>query len=325
MHERLFDLEDLSRVRFAVSPLWELVTSLRVLGARRHGDIHERWSRATRDALRRERIDPSRLLALAPPTGHIADFLTPAPADRAADIETELDRIEQTPPSVIQRDLTILRPADASARSLLEDGRQAPTTFVTRVVHELRSYWAAALEPAWPRLRGLAEADIAWRLEQIANRGPRTALATLHPRVRIDGDRLIVRGTCTAPEPAPPGSGVVLVPCAFAWPEILLLDTPVQEATLAYAPRGIANLWQEASADTDALTDLIGHTRARLLQLLDLPTTTVQLAAQLQLTPPTTNAHLHILHRAGAVSRRRQGRSVFYTRTPLGDHLLAGP
>lgn len=324
MYDRTFDVEDLSRSRFAVSPVWELVTSLRILGTGRAGHVHEPWFRATRDVIRRGAVDVSRLLVLVPPTGHIADFLTPAPTERAADFETELNRIGRTCPATVARDLAALRPATAPARATLVEARRDPQTFLGRVTHDLRSFWAVAMAGHWPRLRGLAEADITWRLEQIADRGTRAALSTLHPRVRVDGDRVIVRGTCTAPEPAPRGQGLVLVPCAFAWPEILLLDTPTQKATLAYAPRGIAALWWEDAVDDTAVSGLIGRTRADLLQLLDLPATNVQLAAQLRLTPPTTNAHLQILQRAGAVSRRRRGRSVFYARTELGERLLRG-
>jgi DNA-binding transcriptional ArsR family regulator len=324
MHDRTFDLEDLSRSRFAVSPVWELVSSLRILGTGRAGHVHEPWLRATRDVVRRGAVDVSRLLVLVPPTGHIADFLTPAPTERAADVETELDQIGRTPASTVARDLAILRPTTEGGRAILAEARRDPLAFLEQATRDLRDYWTVAMARHWPRLQGLAEADITWRLEQIADRGTRAALSTLHPRVRVDGDRVIVRGTCSAPNPAPRGHGLVLVPCAFAWPEILLLDTPTQKATLAYAPRGIAALWWEDAVDDTAVSGLIGRTRAELLQLLDLPATNVQLAAQLRLTPPTTNAHLQILQRAGAVSRRRRGRSVFYARTELGERLLQG-
>jgi DNA-binding transcriptional ArsR family regulator len=207
--------------------------------------------------------------------------------------------------------------------AVIDHARKEPHAFLEQVVSDLRCYWAAALEPFWPRLHSLAEADIAWRLERIAAYGARAALADLHPRVELRGSELVVHTTCAA-EPAPPGQGMVLVPCAFAWPEILLLDGPTAPPTLGYASRGIGSLWHQPDRPGAELGDLIGRTRATLLHLLDLPATTTQLAAYLQLTAAATNSHLQILHRAGAVTRRRRGRSVFYDRTGLGDALLAG-
>jgi DNA-binding transcriptional ArsR family regulator len=72
------------------------------------------------------------------------------------------------------------------------------------------------------------------------------------------------------------------------------------------------------------LGDVLGHTRATLLGQLDLPMTTTQLATLLSLTAPTVNAHLKLLQAAGLVSARRDGRSILYVRTDLGERLLAG-
>lgn len=51
---------------------------------------------------------------------------------------------------------------------------------------------------------------------------------------------------------------------------------------------------------------------------------TTQLACQLNLAAPTLSVHLKALHGAGIVSAGRDGRSVLYQRTPLGDSLLNG-
>jgi DNA-binding transcriptional ArsR family regulator len=69
---------------------------------------------------------------------------------------------------------------------------------------------------------------------------------------------------------------------------------------------------------------VLGRTRATLLGQLDLPMTTTQLASLLSLSAPTLNAHLQSLQAAGLVSSRRDGRSVLYARTDLGERLLAG-
>lgn len=115
----------------------------------------------------------------------------------------------------------------------------------------------------------------------------------------------------------------MLIPCAFAWPEVLCLTTSGQTPVLSYAPRGVARLWEGSSTSDRALVKLVGRTRADSLARLDLPMTTTQLAVSLAIAAPTMSAHLQILHRTGLVARVRRGRSVFYSRTRLGDDLAA--
>ncbi|WP_230421121.1 ArsR/SmtB family transcription factor [Actinomadura soli] len=72
-----------------------------------------------------------------------------------------------------------------------------------------------------------------------------------------------------------------------------------------------------------ALAALVGESKARLLRLLDEPLATVELAHRLRVTPSAVSQHLGVLHRAGLVTRARQGRRVLYHRSPLGDQLVA--
>jgi DNA-binding transcriptional ArsR family regulator len=60
--------------------------------------------------------------------------------------------------------------------------------------------------------------------------------------------------------------------------------------------------------------------------LIDLaaPRSTTELAERLSLSPATASHHLAALREAGVVTGRRDGRSVLYARTPLGDALASG-
>ena len=58
-----------------------------------------------------------------------------------------------------------------------------------------------------------------------------------------------------------------------------------------------------------------------MLADLAAPRSTIELAKRLSLSPATASHHLTALRDAGLVTCRREGRSVLYARTPLGDAL----
>jgi DNA-binding transcriptional ArsR family regulator len=93
---------------------------------------------------------------------------------------------------------------------------------------------------------------------------------------------------------------------------------------LTYPPRGLGRLWENRHETTGSpLAELVGRTRAEIVSHLDLPMSTTHLAHQLDLSAPTLSVHLSILRNAGVVDSRRDGRTVLYFRTSLGNHLLA--
>lgn len=320
MHERRIPAAGLGRARFAISPLWETVASLRVL-ATSGPRLHAPWVDVARRAVQDARLDLALLLALVPPRGHLADVLTPPPPRRRNTFAGELRRIAQAEPHAVRHDLRLLQEQAGHGIPALSGGERDPKALLHKATADLDGYWRCAVEPHWPRLRALAEADIAARAETMAASGPHGMLAGLHPRIGLAGNDLVVRSSCGDGEVAGEG-GVVLVPCAFAWPEVLLYAVPGHPCTVTYAPRGIGELWTAApERDGDPLGDLLGPTRAVALRLLDLPLTTTQVAEHLGVGPPAANAHLKVLARTGLASARRSGRLVHYSRTPLGDRL----
>jgi DNA-binding NarL/FixJ family response regulator/DNA-binding transcriptional ArsR family regulator len=119
------------------------------------------------------------------------------------------------------------------------------------------------------------------------------------------------------------GTGILLVPCAFIWPAVSVECCGVDQPTITYPTRGVAELWTEAPAEQiDPLSSLVGRTRATLLATLGLPRTTTQLAAQLDLSPPAVSQHLKVLKDTGLVTARRRGRMVLYRRTAAATTLL---
>jgi DNA-binding transcriptional ArsR family regulator len=58
--------------------------------------------------------------------------------------------------------------------------------------------------------------------------------------------------------------------------------------------------------------------------MLDEPLPTIELAHRLAVTPSAVSQHLRVLHAGGLVTRARDGRTVLYRRSALGDQLNDG-
>jgi DNA-binding transcriptional ArsR family regulator len=320
---------DVSKIRFAVSPTWEAVTSLRALGIASTTGLHSRWLTAVRPRL--APVDMRLLTTLVPARGYIPDFLHPAPARRTESLQAGLRQIAEADPDVVAGELTHL---DEHPLAQHEPGRRArvelltkladhPALARTRIAAELERYWRVAVAPYWSRIRALLDADIAFRLEQLGDGGVAQVLGSLHPSVTFEGQTLSVvkyyEGHVCLRE-----RGLILLPCAFSWPDVLVRTADPQPA-LTYPPRGLGRLWETPQMPVGTpLRGVLGQTRTRLLTQLDLPMTTSQLATHLDLTAPAVNAHLKALHSAGILAARRNGRRVYYSRTALAEHLLVG-
>jgi DNA-binding transcriptional ArsR family regulator len=313
---------DLARVRFAHSPVEELVASLRVLHDPGRQSMYGRWLSAIGPRLGGLRLDL--LTALAPTGRYLPDFLLPSPTQPWGVLAEELERVAASPPALVRADLDKVRdgrPLPAVLRPLYDD----PAGHLPTVVGELRRYWQAALEPVWPRVRALCTADLAYRMERFADGGLARVLAQLHPSVAFAGDLLQVDKPhhCSRRFDLA-GTGIVLLPCAFTWPTLSVDCDGVDQPVLIYPPRGLAQMWEDTLAEQpDPLGALVGRTRAALLATLGLPRTTTQLAVQLGLSPAAVSQHLKVLKDAALVTARRRGRMVLYQRTPAATALLA--
>jgi DNA-binding transcriptional ArsR family regulator len=103
-----------------------------------------------------------------------------------------------------------------------------------------------------------------------------------------------------------------------------VLVQPGYRPTLAYGPRGVANLWTSSSPTPNgtALEAALGAGRASVLKGLLVPTTTTELARQLRLSPAAVSAHLSRLKAAELVETHRSGRKVYYRLSCTGESLL---
>jgi DNA-binding transcriptional ArsR family regulator len=310
---------DLARLRFGFSPVWETVVSLRTLRTSGGNGLHLPWVRAVRAGAALAGVDLRLLTAVVPPHGYIPDFLTPSLPRRVQSFAAGLEAIVATPLATVAEELGAL---DSSP--LLDSLRSRPAWALERLTAELERYWTAAIEPYWPRIRALHQADLEYRTHQLASGGVERMLRSLHPQIDFDGRRLSIRKPYCGLAPLE-GRGLMLVPCAFAWPTAMVLTKTPHLPTVTYSPRGVGLLWDSPDLPVQSpLADLIGRTRAAIIAQLDLPMTTKQLACQLDLSAPTLSEHLQILKTSGIVTSRRDGRAVLYQRTSLGTRLLSG-
>ncbi len=313
---------DLARVRFAHSPIRELTLSLRVLHDRNRQYMYSSWLSAVQGRL--GGLHPDLLTALAPTGQYLPTFLLPPTTEPWGVLADELDTVAATPAATVRAELEKVcqgRPLPTVLRPLYEDPAAQLRVVVVPALHR---YWQAALEPVGQRLRAICMADLSYRMEQFAGSGVARVLGELHPEIALEHDRLRIDKPHHCHHRLDlAGTGVLLVPCVFSWPTLIVACCKVDQPSLTYPPRGVAEFWaQSRIAQTDPLCALVGRTRAMLLAMLALPTTTTQLAAQLQLSPAAVSQHLKILTDTALVTSRRHGRLVLYQRTTAATALM---
>ncbi len=314
-----------ARIRFAVSALWEVAVSVRVLRDPGEHAIHLPWVNRVRQPLTDAGLigpDGGLLWQLIDSAhSYMADFLTPPATGLVADLDSELAVLLATPHPVIRADLDYYRtPRTDAVAAFYAD----PAAGLDRLAGEIRRYWQLALAPDWPRIRLLLDAEIFTRARVLAEDGVGGLLNDLHQLVRWEGDTLrILNRACAVPDVAD-GNGLVLVPSVFAWPKVLSVAA-ADPPQLAYPARGIGTLWETPPTPGAAVADLIGRTRAQLLAGLATPASTTDLARRFGLTAGAVSQHLAVLRAAGLVTAHRQGRSIVNAQTNVAEALLCGP
>lgn len=323
-------VEDLADTRFALSPLHETVLSLRVLREPGLYALHLPWRRSVLGRL--GALDTELLMSLVAVRRTLPDFLTPRPTRFAPSFEEELAVVRRTSPALVHRDLLAAHAPDPLPHRLRDaahaggGGNDAAVAELRDAVCDLlRQYWEVAVEPVWPQMRLLLEADMTYRARQLAVGGARLLFADMHPNLRWQAGVLHIDQMISSHHVAASGRGLLLVPSVFAHKPAPPVG-PDQPPALAYPSRGVATLWAAApAADPPALVSLLGRPRAGLLGLLEEPLPTIEIARRLKVTPSAVSQHLRVMHATGLVTRARDGRLVLYRRSALGDQLVRRP
>src|SRR4051812_31740653 len=96
-------IADLTQTRFAISPMSELIAGLRLMHEPSRCGPHLRWAREALTAASDVKLGV--LWMLTPDSGYLPDFLTPPATSPLASFTDELERIRQTPPEVVRREV----------------------------------------------------------------------------------------------------------------------------------------------------------------------------------------------------------------------------
>ncbi|MFI5895055.1 helix-turn-helix domain-containing protein [Actinoplanes sp. NPDC051513] len=302
--------QDLADVRFAISPLNELVLSLHAWRDPGRYPLHLPWIRDLERA--RDRLDAEMLFELVNDALWTPDFLNPRPRTPLTRLEDEFRLVAATPADVVARDLRMLHGPDH---------RPPP---LHRVIEALAGYWELCFAPHWPRMRALLEGDVTHRGREIAQRGLAAMFAGLAGRVRMTDDVVEVRLTSAGIDyERPTTGGLTLVPSMWTSSASVPIS-PSEPPMIIYLARGVGTLWEAQPLPAPgALAALLGAHRAGLLATLDTPASSTELAARLGVTTTAVNQHLRALRAGGLLVSTRHGRSVLYRRSEVADRLLA--
>ncbi|MFI1417110.1 ArsR/SmtB family transcription factor [Streptomyces sp. NPDC020731] len=321
--ELSFSASDLAQVRFAVSPMWEVAPSFRLLRSHAAHLVHRPWIDQVQPRVVAAGLDRGWLSELIPPTGYVPDFLNPAPVGPAPTPKAEWQAIRAAPTDRVRQDLDHLARHQGGLGPRLRMLHAAPETRLAKVTDELEAYWELALAPYWARIRTVLDADVFYRARMVAEHGAGRLFNDLHTSVNWDagGLRMARRKQPLTRETA--GTGLLLIPSAFTGPRLRTRTTPPDPPQLAYPARGVGSLWQPRRITrADALAAVLGRSRTLLLTELETPASTTHLAHRTGLSPAGVSQYLTALRNAGLVSAHRAGRSVLYARTTAAETLL---
>ncbi|MFJ2193546.1 DUF5937 family protein [Kitasatospora sp. NPDC087861] len=324
--ELLFTAGDLARMRFAVSPMWEVGPSLRLLHSGLAHAVHQPWVEQVRPRLAAAGPAHGWLAELVPPAGYVPDFVNPAPAGPAPTLAGELAAIRATPAERVRRDLDRMRDGQGRLGPRLRALYADPAAGLARLTEAIEAYWDLALAPYWARIRAVLDADVLHRARQVAEHGAARALNDLHAELCWTEDTLRLRRRSRPLSRRTAGAGLLLIPSAFTGSALFSRVAPPDPPQLAYPARGIGTLWAAGAAPatgTAALAAVLGRSRTLLLTELAAPASTTELAHRTGLSPSAVSQYLTALRDARLVSAHRAGRSVLYARTASAEALLA--
>jgi DNA-binding transcriptional ArsR family regulator len=320
-----FTADDLVRTRHLPepAPLVELKLSLMMLRRPDSAVLFGRWRRRLERSLPPSARPLFDLLSpyqgpafIDPPSGSLAEGLEAVRASPGGLVRLGVDQR-----SGVLGQAARAAPTPGWLRGLRDDDAEAWDL----LCRALQAAYEATLGPVWAEVERRHRAEFARYALATAEDGLTAGLAQLLPGARFHD------GVWNVPAPYDRrvrlvGRGLVLVP-TFHWTAApALADVPDRPVLMAYPAGPGAPLSAESDDGRaqDALSGILGATRARVLRLLAEEHTTSEAARRLGLSVPAVSTHAAALRGAGLIDSRRDGSAVQHRRTALG-RLLTDP
>ncbi|MEU6847862.1 DUF5937 family protein [Streptomyces sp. NPDC046716] len=302
-----------ARVRWAMSPIHEVVSLAQLLTEQQRHPMFHSWLR------RRRPLPLSELEALTvfmADGAYRPDFLDPSPPSSEPTFEEGLAALLSAPSDRTYAELVDAARGRGAAlgHRLLDD----PDRARSEAADALRRLWKAVVEPEWPSMRQALRAEMLDRAIQVNREGLRAVLPRLHPSAACDGDTVSVEKAVDIDVDCP--DGLILVPSLFIT-DRMQCTTSDHWTPAIYYPASGRYLWA-APPTPRSLDRLLGVTRSGILAALATPLQTTVVARLMGVTPPTASEHLTILRDAGLIDSSRAGRTTTHELTEAGRGLL---
>ncbi|MFF8602464.1 ArsR/SmtB family transcription factor [Streptomyces sp. NPDC015232] len=213
---------------------------------------------------------------------------------------------------------------------------------VRRALAALAEFQKACVTPYTASIRELLDETRHCYSDMVARLGLAATLERLQYNAKWESDRLTVDDR-TDREVFLDGQGLELVPSVFlsgvprlyAWRRggagrtatERAAGRPVYVMVFPVCPHGLAAtaLVKDNQRPVKPLPQLLGRTRAAVLERLTRPQSTSELSTALRISATTASEHTSVLRSSGLVSTTRHGGSVRHEVTALGTLILNSP
>lgn len=313
----------LAEIRIITNPLWEVFGSLSSLTLGRSAAWpYSEWNRAAERALMNrtgaELVAWFRRLA-----GPLPSCLTPMPDGTERDLEFELTRVVDALLDATPTDLSHLVAASGSRAD------EQPAAWARWFSSAVLDYWQLALRPYWAAMRPVLRHEVLVRAHTLATKGSGGLLGDLGIRARWQPPVLELPG-CLPSRDLKCTDRLIIVPLIFGSRPTRCVSDGAGTVAVSCQARGAAVLARtppsayhtRAPLPGDRLALLLGRGKATVLRCLVVPSTTSDLAEELNMSASTVSQHLGTLLAANVVHKRRMGVRVVYALNRAGLALL---